>query len=77
MRAVIRELHHALVDLNHEAFPGYASTWQDDITHAREHIVRAHEEIDKLIASWGVKQDRRGSVKGNGTHDDRRRRDDR
>lgn len=51
-RLVIRELTHALADLQHEAFPDYASTWQDDIQCAAEHIKTAHEAMQRWIATF-------------------------
>jgi hypothetical protein len=51
-RVVVRELTHALADLNHEAFPDYASAWQDDILCAAEHIKRAHEAMTAWVATF-------------------------
>lgn len=51
-RQVIRELEHALSDLRHDAFPGYASTWQDDIQCAADHIDQALTAIKDVIATF-------------------------
>lgn len=51
-RQVRREIEHALADLNHNAHPSYAATWQDDVECAAVHIAKAHELLQAMVATY-------------------------